>query len=388
MDGKGIVVQTNRHGIFVRSSMNDLAASETLPQADSRHPGTASSIGSVWSCPAKGGRSRVVVITGASSGIGRCTAALFSRRGWQVGLVARSGPGLDAVCRDLALTGGGAVAAVADVSDGRVLERAATYLESALGPIDVWVNCAGNGVYGRFMDVPEPEFDRVTAVTYLGMVNGTRAALRRMQPRGAGTIVNVCSAIAFHGMPLLSSYSGAKHAVRGFTEAVRRELRCDRSRVRLTTIYPPAVNTPFFSHATSHMDKPPRPMWPVYQPEVVAESIYLAATSCRPEMHVSGVTVLFALATKLVPRLVSRAILQLGSAGQTTNSPEAARLRKPTLFAPSPVPSGMRGPFDAGARAFSVQVWASRHRASLAAGLALTAAGMLTARCWRRNRRP
>ena len=330
----------------------------------------------------------MVVITGASSGIGRCTAALFSRHGWLVGLVARSGPGLDEVCRDLALTGGHAAAAIADVSDGHALERAATYLESALGPIDVWVNCAGNGVYGRFMDVPEPEFERVTEVTYLGMVNGTRAALRRMQPRGDGTVVNVCSAIAFHGMPLLSSYSGAKHAVRGFTEAVRRELRCDRSRVRLTTIYPPAVNTPFFSHAMSHMDKPPRPMWPVYQPEIVADSIYLAATSCRPEMHVGGVTVLFALATKLVPRLVSRAILRLGSAGQTTNSPEAARLRKPTLFAPSPVPSGPRGPFDAEARAFSIQVWSSRHRASLAAGVALTVAGALTVRCWRRNRRP
>ena len=388
MDGKGIVGQTDGHGIFGRLSMNDLASGETLSQADDRHSGTASSVSGVWSCPAKVSRSRVVVITGASSGIGRCTAALFSRHGWQVGLVARSGPGLDAVCRDLALTGSHAVAAVADVSDGRGVERVATYLEGALGPIDVWVNCAGNGVYGRFMDVPEPEFDRVTAVTYLGMVNGTRAALRRMQPRGAGTVVNVCSAIAFHGMPLLSSYSGAKHAVRGFTEAVRRELRCDRSRVRLTTVYPPAVNTPFFSHAVSYMDKPPRPMWPVYQPEVVADSIYLAATSRRPEMQVGGVTVLFALATKLVPRLVSRAILRLGSAGQTTNSPKAARLRKPTLFAPSPVPSGTRGPFDAEARAFSTQVWASRHRASLVAGLALTAAGVLTVRCWRRNRRP
>ena len=388
MDGKGIVVPTGRHGIYGRLSMNDLAAGETLLQADGRYLGTVSSVGNAWSCPAKVGRSRVVVITGASSGIGRCAAALFSRHGWQVGLVARSGPGLEAVCRDLALTGGHAVAAVADVSDGRVLEQAAAYLEGALGPIDVWVNCAGNGVYGRFMNVPEPEFDQVTAVTYLGMVNGTRAALRRMQPRGAGTVVNVCSAIAFRGMPLLSSYSGAKHAVRGFTEAVRRELRRDRSRVRLTTVYPPAVNTPFFSHAVSHMDKPPRPMWPVYQPEVVADSIYLAATSSRPEMQVGGVTVLFALATKLVPRLVGRAIMRLGSAGQTTNSPKAARLRKPTLFAPSPVPSGIRGPFDAEARAFSMQVWASRHRASLAIGLALTAAGALTVRCWRRNRRP
>lgn len=336
----------------------------------------------------KVGRSRVVVITGASSGIGLCTAELFSRRGWRVGLVARSGPGLDAVCRDLTLTGGHAVAAVADVSDGAALERAAMYLEDALGPIGVWVNCAGNGVYGRFLDVPAAEFDRVTAVTYLGMVNGTRVALRRMQPRGAGIIVNVCSAIAFHGMPLLSSYSGAKHAVRGFTAAVRRELRQCGSRVRLTTLYPPAVNTPFFSHAVSHMDKPPRPMWPVYQPEVVADSIYLAATSYRLEMQVGGVTVLFALASKLVPGLVGRAILRLGSTGQMTDMPEAARLRKPTLFAPSPAPSGIRGPFDDGARSFSMQAWASRHRASLVAGFVLLVAGAMTARWCRPNRRP
>jgi len=238
------------------------------------------------------------------------------------------------------------------------------------------------------MDVPEPEFNRVTGVTYLGMVNGTRAALRRMQPRDSGAIVNVCSAIAFHGMPLLSSYSGAKHAVRGFTKAVRRELRQDGSRVRLTTIYPPAVNTPFFSHAASHMGRPPRPMRPVYQPEVVAGAIHLAVMSRRPEMQVGGVTVLFALAAKLAPGLVGKAILRLGPAGQTTDSPEAMRLRKPTLFAPSPDPSGIRGPFDDGARTFSVQMWASRHRAALAAGLVLLGAGALTARWWRRDRRP
>ena len=381
-------MQTDRHDIVGRLSMNDLAANEALSQADGQYPDAVVSTGRIWGCPEKVGRSRVVVITGASSGIGRCTAALFSRRGWRVGLIARSGPGLDAACRDLALTGGCAVSSVADVSNAAVLERAAGFMEDALGPIDVWVNCAGNGVFGRFMDVQEREFDRVTTVTYLGTVNGTRAALRRMEPRGVGTIVNVCSAIAFHGMPLLSSYSGAKYAVRGFTKAVRRELRHDGSRIRLTTIYPPAVNTPFFSHAMSHMDRLPRPMWPVYQPDVVADSIYLAATSCRPEMQVGGVTVLFALATKLVPRLVSRAIRRLGSAGQTTDSLEVARVRKPTLFAPSPAPSGIRGPFDDGARASSVQMWASRHRAALAAGLVLLGTGVLMARWWGRGRQP
>lgn len=365
--------------------MNDLAPGDTPPQADGQHLNTAAPIGRAWTGLDAMGKSRVVIITGASSGIGRCTAALFSRRGWQVGLIARSGPGLDAVRRDLALTGGSAVAAIADVADAAALERAADHLEDALGPVDAWVNCAGNGVYGRFVDVPEAEFNRVTAVTYLGTVNGTRVALRRMLPRGAGVVVNVCSAIAFRGMPLLSSYSGAKQAIRGFTRAVRCELRRDGSRVRLTTLYPPAVNTPFFSHAASHMDEPPRPMWPVYQPEVVAGSIHLAVKAYRPEMQVGGITVLFALATRFVPRLVDMAILRLGSAGQTTGCPEAARLRKPTLFAPSPDPSDVRGPFGDGARACSMQMWASRRRATLAAGLVLLAAGALTARWWRRG---
>lgn len=383
MGGQGGIVTADGHGIHGRS-MNDLAPGGAPSQADGQRPNTTAPIGRAWTCPDAVARSRVVVITGASSGIGRCTAALFSRHGWQVGLIARSGPGLDAVRRDLALAGGSAVAAVADVADAAALERAAKHLENALGPFDAWVNCAGNGVYGRFVDVPEAEFNRVTVVTYLGTVNGTRVALRRMLPRGAGVIVNVCSAIAFHGMPLLSSYSGAKQAIRGFTRAVRCELRHGGSRVRLTTLYPPAVNTPFFSHAASHMDKPPRPMRPVYQPEVVAGSIHLAVKAYRPEMQVGGTTVLFALATRVVPRLVGKAILRLGSAGQTTGCPEAARLRKPTLFAPSPDPSAARGPFGDGARACSAQMWASRRRATLAAGLLLLAAGALTAR-WRRR---
>ena len=369
--------------------MNDFATDEHLPSPAGQHRDAPAATGSttagrIGASPAAPGQSRVVVITGASSGIGRCTAALFSRKGWQVGLIARSGPGLDALRQELVMGGGRAVAAIADVSDHAALERAAGIMEDTLGPIDVWVNCAGNGVYGRFADVPEQEFRAVTNVTYLGAVNGTRVALRRMQPRNAGTIVNVCSAIAFHGMPLLSSYSGAKYALRGFTEALRRELRQDGSRVQVTTIYPPAVNTPFFSHAASHMPQPPRPMWPVYQPEIVADSIHLAATSRRGELHVGGVTVLFALCSRLVPWLLGKAILRLGPAGQMTDSPEAARLREPTLFAPSPNPSGARGPFNAGARGFSMQMWAGRHRAALAAGLGLLAAGVLAAR-WRRG---
>jgi short-subunit dehydrogenase len=165
-------------------------------------------------------KSPVVVITGASSGIGRCTAGLFARFGWRVGLIARSKVGLEATCGDVEAHGAVAAMDPVDVTDPHALEAAAMAFERILGPIDVWVNCAGNASYGRFLDIPAEEFGRVTEVTYLGTVNGTRAALKLMRARNRGCIINVCSAVAFHGMPLLSSYSGAKHAVRGFGQSI------------------------------------------------------------------------------------------------------------------------------------------------------------------------
>ena len=183
-----------------------------------------------------------------------------------------------------------------------------------------------------------------------------------MLPRDSGTIINVYSAIAFGGLPFLSSYSGAKHAVRGFTDSVRHELRHDRARVTVTTIYPPAVNTPFFAHATSYLPGSPRPAKPVYQPEIVADAIVLAATRRFREIRVSGVTVLFALAMRLVPGLVERAIERLGVEGQLTHEDAGAQVREPTLFAPSDRACGAHGAFDAEARGFSVQMWLLRHR--------------------------
>jgi short-subunit dehydrogenase len=301
-----------------------------------------------------------VVITGASSGIGRCTALLFGRNGWNVGLIARGPAGLASIRGELVDAGVRAACAAADVSDAAALDAAAALLESELGPITVWVNCAGNGVYGRFLDVTVEEFRQVTDVTYMGTVNGTRVALQRMVPRDAGTVINVCSAIAFGGLPVLSSYSGAKHAVRGFSDSVRHELIHQRSRVSLTTIFPPAVNTPFFSHAASHLSGSPRPAKPVYQPEIVADAILLAAMRRRSEMRVTGTTVLFNLATRLIPGIVHMAIQRLGSAGQQTDDEAVVQLREPSLFAPPPQASGGHGPFDAESRRFSVQMWLNR----------------------------
>lgn len=308
--------------------------------------------------PPTGTSGRVVVITGGTSGIGRCAAEAFARLGWSVGLIARSAPALDATRAALDRIGARRTAsAQADVADGEALERAAEALLHALGTPDVWVNCAGNGTYGRFLDTPAAEFDRVAAVTFLGTVNGTRAALRRMQPRGKGRILNVCSAVAVHGMPLLSAYSGAKHAVRGFDQAIRAELAQEGSAVVLTTLLPPAVNTPFFDHAPSYMGRPGRPIPPVYQPEMVAQAIVLAATGRpRGEFPLSFTTILFALAMRVSPALIGRAIRRLGYGGQIAASRAALDRYDPTLFAPSDRPAAIHGAHGEGARSRSVHV--------------------------------
>jgi short-subunit dehydrogenase len=249
-----------------------------------------------------------------------------------------------------------AAMALADVTDPVALEAAAACIEQALGSIDVWINCAGNATFGRFLDTPAEEFKRVTDVTYLGTVNGTRVALQRMLPRDHGRIVNVCSAVAFHGMPLLSSYSGAKHAMRGFGQSIQAELSQDGSHVWLTTVFPPAVNTPFFDHAISHMGKVGRPMSPVYQPEIVAEAIHLAAMARRREMPITFTTILFAVCLRLVPGMVCRAIHKLGYGGQLTDQAESLKRHRPTLFAAADHASPVRGAFDGQARARSMHV--------------------------------
>jgi short-subunit dehydrogenase len=311
-----------------------------------------------------------VIITGGSSGIGRCTAAVFAQRGWNVGLIARGAAGLAASASDVQLAGGQAATAIADVSDAAALRGAAHAIVAQLGVPDVWINCAGNGVYGRFATVPQHEYDQVTAVTYGGTVNGCRIALSLMQPGDAGTIVNVCSAAAFHGLPLMTSYAGAKAAVRGFTQALQAELTMARSPIRVSTVFPPAVNTPFFSHAVSHMGWPARPAPPVYQPEIVAAGIYQAAITGRPEVIVSGTAAAFSLATRLSPRLVAFLMSRIGFDGQLTRDPGHALLEEATLFAPAQHASPVHGPFGGRARRRSFHQWVVR-LSSAAAALAV-----------------
>lgn len=319
---------------------------------------------------------RVVAITGASSGIGRATAGLFASRGWNVGLIARGEAGLEATRQDVSGAGGRAAVAPADVSDAAALERAASQVEDELGPIEVWINVAGVSVYGAFKDVTEEEFRRVTDVTYLGAVNGTRTALRRMLPRDRGTIVTVGSAIAYRGTPLQSAYSGAKYALRGFNEAVRSELIHDGSQVHLAIVHPPSVNTPFFSHAESRMADLPRPPPPVYQPEIIADALYFAATHRRREIVVGGQSVQMQALNTVAPGVSDLLLGRFGYAAQGSRSERARALRDPNLFRPAARVHDVRGPWTAFEH--SAQLWATKNRplAMLGAGLAF-GAGLL-----------
>ncbi len=339
------------------------------------------SVTTLPSSPAAAASAGVVVITGASSGIGRSAAALFGRHGWRVGLIARSADNLEATRKDVAAGGGTASVAVADVADSAALEVAAARIEGELGPIDVWVNNAGVSVYGKFMDITEDEFRRLTEVNYLGTVNGTRVALRRMLPRNRGTVVQILSAISYRGVPLQSPYSGSKYALRGFTEAVRAELANDNSAVHMTMVHPPAVNTPFYNHAVSHMPKPVRPPPPVYQPELVADAIYLAATTRRREVKVTGSTLGFAIANKLTPSVLDYFAGKFGVAAQQSDQEGAVTVRDPNLNSPGQRPSSTHGPFDSESLSTSAQMWANKNRGAvgLAVGLGLIGLAMLAA---------
>ncbi|KAA2214454.1 SDR family oxidoreductase [Teichococcus oryzae] len=306
---------------------------------------------------ADGPTRRVIVITGGSSGIGRAAALRFAREGWDVGLVARGEAGLQAALEDVRAAGARGCYAVADVASPAALEQAAAEIEEKLGPIRAWVNGAGVSAYARFMDLTEEEYNRVTAVTYLGQVHGTRVALKRMLPRNQGNIVNVGSAVAMRAVPLQSAYCAAKYAVAGFTEAIRGELIHENSAVQIGIVHPPSTNTPFFNHALSKLeDGVPRPPPPVYQPEIVADAIHLAVTTGRREVKVTGQTVAFAIANTLTPGLVDWAAGKFGPALQTSHKEEVRAERDENLFEPSSRPSGAHGPFDREALGFSPQM--------------------------------
>jgi short-subunit dehydrogenase len=310
----------------------------------------------------------VVVITGASAGVGRATARAFAQRGAKLGLLARAGEGLDRAHEEA----GTSIAVPTDVANPDEVERAAAVVEEELGPIDVWVNNAMATVFSQFVRVEPDEFRRATEVTYLGTVYGTMAALRRMRPRNRGTIVQVGSALAYRSIPLQAAYCGAKAAIRGFTDSVRCELIHDRSGIHITMVQLPALNTPQFEVGRTKLARQPRPVPPIYQPEVAAEAIVWAASERRREVFVGGSTVVAVAGSKLAPWLGDLYLARTGVDAQQTSEPVEAR-RPDNLFEPVADDQGAHGIFAAEAKPRSFQLWATKHRDSLISAAALAA---------------
>src|SRR4051794_7876025 len=324
---------------------------------------------------------RVVVVTGASGGIGRASARAFAARGDSVALLARGSSGLEAAASDVRARGAIALPISVDMSDSAAVEAVATRVEGELGPIDVWVNVAFTSVFARFVDIEPEEFERVTRVTYLGYVNGTRAALRQMVPRDRGAIVQVGSTLAYRGIPLQSAYCGAKHAIQGFNESLRTELMHDRSKVRVTMVQMPAVNTPQFQWVLSRLPRQAQPVPPIYEPEVAAHAVvYAADHPGRREYWVGESTAATLVANAVAPGLLDRYLARTGFQAQQTPDPKPED-QPVNLWQPADDERdyGARGLFGDRAHQRSPQVWASQHHGTLAAasGLLVAAAVLL-----------
>jgi short-subunit dehydrogenase len=320
-------------------------------------------------------KAETIVITGASAGVGRAAARAFAAAGARLGLIARRTEGLDAAVEEVRQLGGSAIAIPADVADAGAIEAAAAFVEERFGPIDVWVNAAMATVFAPVADTTAEEFRRATEVTYLGTVHGTLAALKRMRARDQGTIVQVGSALSYRAIPLQAPYCAAKFAIRGFTDSLRCELIHERSKVHLTMVQMPALNTPQFSWARNKTGYKPKPVPPIYQPEVAARAIVFAAHARRREIWVGWPSAKAILAQRLVPGWLDHYLGRTGYEAQMTS--EHADPNAPgNLFAPIPGDFGAHGRFDGEASETCSQLPLTRNRAAIGAGLAALAVGL------------
>jgi short-subunit dehydrogenase len=324
-----------------------------------------------------GSRSEVVVVTGASAGVGRAVAREFGRHGAKVALLARGEEGLEGARREIEAAGGEALAIPTDVADPEAVEEAARMAEERLGPIEVWVNDAMTTIFSPFKEITASEYRRATEVTYLGTVYGTMSALKRMLPHNRGTVVQVGSALAFRAIPLQAPYCGAKHAIRGFTNSVRTELEHDGSDVRITMVELPAVNTPQFDHCKTRLPNEPQPVPPIYQPEVPARAIYWAAHHRRRDLYLGGSSVAVIVGNKLLPGLGDRYLARTGYDSQQTDKPVDPN-RPDNLFEPVPGDQGAHGRFDDQSSDTSYQWWATTHRGAILAALGFAGAAYVT----------
>jgi NAD(P)-dependent dehydrogenase (short-subunit alcohol dehydrogenase family) len=306
----------------------------------------------------------VVVITGASGGVGRATARRFARDGARIALLARGEAGLDAAAREIEERGGQALILPTDVAEADQVEAAAEAAESELGPIDVWINDAMATIYAEFLDIEPNEYRRATDVTYHGMVWGTRAALKRMSERNRGTIVQVSSALAFRGIPLQAPYCGAKHACKGFTESVITEVKHHGWDIHLTMVHLPGVNTTQFTWGRTKLPQQTQPVPPIYQPEVAADAVHWAAYHRRRQIYVGVPTVLNVLGERTAPWLLDWYLARTGYDGQMTKQPLDGGPDHDNLFhaVDGAEDRGSHGPFDEEAHAHSLQTSLSKHR--------------------------
>ncbi len=325
---------------------------------------------------------QIVVITGASAGVGRATVRAFARQGADIGLIARGLDGLEGARREVEAEGGRALVLPTDVADADQIEAAAERVERELGPIDVWVNNAMVAVFSPVRTLQAVEVKRVTDVTYLGVVYGTLSALKRMLPRDRGAIVQVGSALAYRGIPLQAAYCGAKHAIQGFTESLRCELLHDGSRVHVAIVQLPAMNTPQFDWVKSRMPREPQPVPPIYAPEIAADAIVWAATHRRRELSVGGTTAAVIWSNKIASGLLDRYLARTGYESQQTDEP-ADPDRPDNLWAPLPGDHGAHGRFAWRSMRSSPQTWANEHLGILLGLAAGGAALVWGARQWR-----